>query len=407
MLIVSLLICSCSTVEEPESASTSKIRATRSSQTETLSESEAVLYAKEALGLDSISSSVYSVDKIMAKSKEAKELFTSGIIAYAVSFGDHGSVLIANELGDIHVLMAKKSGSFAISNGKQGDANFALLEDFLIKRKNRMNSISGPLKNIEDEHWLCGTHVTTGVTTGAPFNSVVLQKHPNCDAGSVPGNCAVMVSYTQNKFRLSCYEYGCPDIVYCLNQGPGYYPPAPYSFGVVDPGSLDYLLFLNSYDGAVDATSSLISTLGDAMFTSYNESNSTTYISNARKALEEAGCEVTPLYYKFNPQGIWELLYNGYFILQEAYNIKTNEKVSFLITGGENIYYDGNAKSLDTALLFHYCVDDKFPVREIIICADGHYDYGDNSVLDYNLQQYFGVKIREDAYRDNNCYYHF
>lgn len=394
--IIQLFLYACSSVIEPSDNNSTTSTRTRGVQSEAVSEAEAVEYAKNALDIDASSMCEFSIEAIISKTEEAKGVLPSDTIAYVVTFVGKGSVLIANDSNDSPVLLTKRCDKFKVTDGKFDETYFKDLEGTLIYRSAQRNGYVNASRG--HGHWFAGVTIYSQITTDAPFNSFVIKKHPNCDAGSVPGNCAAMLSYTQKVFRFNKVEYSFPLIASYLRRSPQYSQHKGNADIALDSLYLNKdLTYVDSYEGSVAAIGNLISDFGETMHTSYNSNNSTTDISDARKVLENAGCEVSPLYSEFSIQGIWNLLYDGYIVLQEGSDAKTNEKLSFLITGGENIYY-GDPRQTDEFYAMFYCVDDKFDLKSGVISS---YE-GQGKMFGYHVNRYFGVKIQKGSYGETN-----
>lgn len=358
----------------------------------TISETEALEYAKEVLHLDASQISGYGVEYVLAQSDQAKSSLPSDTIAYVVTFNNEVSVLVANSSCYSPVIAATRT-KIEVKNGKLSQSVFNQLEEFLVARKNY--DCPGRASIMESDcckHYMVGDPELIDVNIGSPFDSTTKKHYPDCKAGSVPTCSALALAYTQKILRYKKKEYDFHSIIYCFRQGPGFWPgPIPNASTYIDYDK--YATFIYSYDGSVSAFSNLIYELGEDMYTSYNKDNSTTYLTDAYRALQKLGCELSPMRSSFNTHDIWNLLGTKHIVVQELFDNKSGRKSCILITGGENIYHDDPWED-GSVLLFVKSVDETDVSLYALSIADSSY----LGYLGYEMKQYFGIKRKSDAY---------
>ena len=393
--LLSLITVACSSIDEASTpisdGQNDSAISTRSAGTaQSLPMSEAMGIAYDVLDIENSESA--TIQYVTTQRPELLEALGSDIIAYVFNFPiSNRSIVIANVACSIPVI-ATGTQITNVTNGKIHNPWFDSIEDFisdLIDKEGSSTDKEYKYKCLDHHHHIIRNRIKTKVHTGEPFNSYVLKEHPGCHAGSVPTACAAAVEYTEKSFIYRSASYNLPQIRYCLEQGPGFFPlpDPPYVINTLNGIETDKpIAFLYSYDGAVSATSSLISSFGKDMYTSYAKDNSTTYLSDAYRLLEKLGFELSSYKSQFDGQHIWELLDQDYLVIQEAFEKSTNKKTCFIITGGENL----NCDKMDASgVLFDvYSVDD----------PDGYYSFTLNYLADgyaYVNKQYFGIKIEK------------
>lgn len=391
-----MLPTACSTNDELETPSGQTISNTRSVLSDytqqTLSESEAVVAAKDILHISSEENLTYSITYVKAQKEESKSILPSEIIAYVVNFPaqDYSAIVSSIRVAN-PVIAYSTQGLIRVSNGRLENPLYKGVEDYVVSLSQKGFSHSSitntPLYGgcIGHDHYVIRHQIKTKVHTGSPFNQDVLKEHPNCHAGSVPTCCATAVEYTGDTLIYKKCEYDFPAIKYCLEQGPGFFPHILNNKIDLNIDDIN-LKFIYSYDGAVSATSKLIADFGKDMYTSYSKENSTTYLSDAYRALEKLGFKLSPFRSQFSEQDVWELLDAGYIVIQEGFERGTGRKTCILITGGENIYSGGDKLHAEGVHFNVYYPDDPENNNFTSLCAEYLEDYC------LTLKQYFGIK---------------
>lgn len=237
------------------------------------------------------------------------------------------------------------------------------------------------------------------VHEGSPFNNRVTINHPNCNAGTTPTNCAILALYSLNELKYKMANYNFEDIRTALEYGPGYDEPI-----IIGPNSMidPSISFPKTYNGAVCAMQFLINDLGTAMNTNYQPENSYTDISSAHSIMHNIGCEVSPLYYSFNFQTMWELLCTKHGIIQNVTELSTNKTFSIIIQGIQTFTkYPGDAgiSGMVCAYISDYNYTKDIDLSTEKSCTSrSHYQYYFDLLItnynpDFRLGSFFGVKV--------------
>lgn len=395
--ILTLVLSACTAMDVLEENNGSRVsnltRGSENSITGTISETEALEYAKEVLHLDASQTLGYSIEYVLAQSDQAKSSLPSDTIAYVVTFDNDESVLVANSSCYFPVIAATRK-RIEVKNGKLTQSVFNQLEEFLVARKN--SDCPGRASIMESDcckHYMVGDPELIDVNIYSPFDSTTKKHYPDCKAGSVPTCSALALAYTQKILRYKKVEYDFHSIIYCFLQGPGFWPGLKPNASSTYIGDDKYEKFVCSYDGSVSAFSNLIYDLGEDMYTSYDKNNSTTYLTDAYRALQKLGCELSALKSSFNTHDVWNLLGTKHIVVQELFDNKSGRKSCILITGGENIYHDDPWED-GSVLLFVKSVDETDVSLYALSIADSSY----LGYLGYEMKQYFGIKRKSDAY---------
>ena len=396
--IITIFFNACGTVEEPaeqnEGRATTITRSTQQNELGALSESDAIAYAKKVLDVDESQTDLYTIEYVLAQKEESKAVLPSDTMAYVITFGNSGSALIAN-CNSYYPVLATLRVKPEVKNGKVNLSLFNSLEDFLVNRslnKNRTN----PDYCLDPGcgHYLQGEFDVIDVNIESPFDATVKKYHPGCKAGSVPTCSALALAYTQKDLKYKKNQYNFKSINYCIAQGPNFCPIDTLGVSPLGLNFNEYSTFLYSYNGAANAFSQLIYDLGEDMYTSYNDKNSTTYLSDAYRALQKMGCELSPFRSSLDVQNIWDLLLDGHVIMQEIFEKETGKKSCILITGGENIYKSYSPDEATDLYLWIKSVDDvDIELNNLSSIYSEFLTY-----IDYNLKQNFGIKRQPGAY---------
>lgn len=396
--IITIFLNACGSVEEPTEQNlgrtTTITRSTQQNELATLSESEAIIYAKKALNVDESQTDLPTIEYVLAQKEESKTVLPSDTMAYVISFGNSGSALIAN-CNSYYPVLATFRVKPEVKNGKVNLSLFNRLEDFLVNRslnKNRTNP--DYCLNPGCGHYLHGEFDVIDVNIESPFDATVKKYHPGCKAGSVPGCSALALAYTQKDLKYKKNQYNFKILNTLIGQGPNTCPIGTLDVSPLGLNINEYPTSSYSYEGAANEFSQLIYDLGEDMYTSYNDKNSTTYLSDAYRALKKMGCELSPFRSSFDVQNIWDLILDGHIIMQEIFEKETGKKSCILITGGENIYEHYSPEEVHYLSLWIKSFDETYIDLGIMCSMDSEFF----PYIDYNLKQYFGIKRQPGAY---------
>lgn len=389
--IISILS-ACSNYEEPVNNLTEMKKTTRSETSSfprTITQSEAISYAIEALDFDPSDIPSYTIKYALATNNVRNTNILSDTLAYVINFNENmGYAVIANDTRIPAVLAYAKKENLKIVNGIIDNPVLRNLEAYFSEAcVNYDTTSSSPHYCATCNHYFIYRKIETEVHEGDPYNKSVKKEHSDCNAGTTPTCCAITLSYTQEELKYNMHLYDFPSINYCLLQGPGYAPVNPdiIPYSIIPPKDF-YITYMCTYDGSVSALTNLIYDLGKAMNTSYSKTNSETDPIKAYNTMKTIGCSVSSFYSESDIQTVWTLLYNNYIVIQNAFDKRSGKNISFIIEGGENIYHSHPELS-ETFYAFTY--------EPRIDCTPHQSAYLMNlyEKSDYELKSFFGVKI--------------
>lgn len=386
---------SCSSYEEPafpssESINVKKItRASGTAGKHSLSKETALSYAKKSLGLTSLPERSYKMDYVFATTLEHKEYGLSDTLAYVVNVNKgKGFAVIMNDSRQYPVISYGTEGNVKVADGIIQNAILENAEKVILKKFASLGKSNKPEKYYSDydhKHYYINNPLKNLIYEEDPFDRYVVKEHPGCKPGSVPTCAAILLSQTQKTFRYNGYAYNMPSLFDCLVKGPGYFPPVPE----VNPLSLgmDFdISFIATYDGAVSAFGNLIYDLGKNMNTQYSKVNSETNPVKAYNVLDKTSCDLSEYYYfdlYASNQDLWNLLYQGYYVMLMVGDSRAGGQMTIMITGGENIYTGSNPEIVENVGFDAYVAEKD---SERICCDSGFLEHiGENKT-------FFGIK---------------
>lgn len=285
-IIISILvisIVSCSSVDEPivNNEDTSVQSRAVISSWHSLSESEVVSIADNAIGKSSVKPSMRKLEVLMIQDKSLSSLLISDTIAYIVNYVEEGGfAVIANDSRVAGPLAYGRKGSIQNSDSPVKFMFLDKIEAYLATLQS--NEISN---NVPSRHLIVEPQISVELGPWYPFNKKIEKKYPGHYASGGCLAAAGIISCLRENLVYHNYEYNFPKIIYAYNQGPGFDPIVvePYLTGI--NGVVPTQTFKYSYEGSIDAFNQLLYNLSEDSKTVYNYSDEIAVNS-----------ETTPLY---------------------------------------------------------------------------------------------------------------